>query len=213
MSDSGSEGMHGTGGTSVVVTRSIRSGREDDFVAWCERARSAAAPFPGFLSASLVSPGPDGPRVFTQTFTFETESQMHSWVDSPQRAEQLAELADIQEGEAQVHFARGMSAWLNLPGQATIVQPPMWKVYVVSFLAIYPLVVIFANYTLLPILYTGPAGIWPYEGIWQSYEPAWFWLNFATLVNTAAINVPMTWVMMPLLTWVFRNWLEKPQSP
>lgn len=203
MSSNEEPALRGIGGASIVVTRKIRPGKEADYEGWCARARAAAAGMPGFVSASLV-PGHTGSREYTQTFTFVDEEHMTAWADSPERASQIAALEPIVEGDAQVTFSRGMSAWLNVPGEPLIVQPPMWKVYVVSTIAIYPLVVLFANYLLLPYLYTNP------DSLWGGNEPVWFWLNLATLVNTAVIGIPMTWVTMPLFTWLLRSWLERP---
>jgi antibiotic biosynthesis monooxygenase (ABM) superfamily enzyme len=49
----------------------------------------------------------------------------------------------------------GLEAWFTLPHRATLKPPPRWKMWLVSLLAIYPLVVIF-QVTIVPTIETWP---------------------------------------------------------
>jgi antibiotic biosynthesis monooxygenase (ABM) superfamily enzyme len=80
-----------------------------------------------------------------------------------------------------------------------MVPPPKWKMALVILLAIYPLLLV-----VLPLMG------WIFEGIlWLgvpiTVSPEFF---VRTLVTAVILVALMTWVAMPLLTRLFRPWLQ-----
>jgi antibiotic biosynthesis monooxygenase (ABM) superfamily enzyme len=82
----------------------------------------------------------------------------------------------------------GLETWFALPHRATIKPPPRWKMWIVSLLAIYPLVVLFQ------------ATIVPTTNLATAVRPAVLPLTLLTL---------MTFVVMRVVTRVVQPWLSR----
>jgi antibiotic biosynthesis monooxygenase (ABM) superfamily enzyme len=76
--------------------------------------------------------------------------------------------------------------------------PPKWKFAIVVLLAIYPLLLI-----VLPLM--GRLFDSPYLGVNVPIGPEFFVRTFATAVILVTL---MVWVALPLLTRLFRPWLQ-----
>lgn len=76
--------------------------------------------------------------------------------------------------------------------------PPKWKFAIVALLAIYPLLLI-----VIPVM--GRVFDTPYLGVHISISPEFFVRTFVTAVILVSL---MVWVALPLLTRLFRPWLN-----
>lgn len=57
---------------------------------------------PGHLGSDLQPPGPKHPDEWVIVYQFDSQSLLDAWIESPLRAELLAEGADLTEGDARV---------------------------------------------------------------------------------------------------------------
>jgi antibiotic biosynthesis monooxygenase (ABM) superfamily enzyme len=85
----------------------------------------------------------------------------------------------------------GVETYFPAPASAPASPPPKWKMAIVGFTAIYPLVLLVPP-LVAPLLPPGPR-----------------WLQI--LIQMMFITPLMTWVALPLATNVFKGWL-KPAS-
>ena len=76
--------------------------------------------------------------------------------------------------------------------------PPKWKFAIVALLAIYPLLLI-----VIPLM--GRIFDTPYLGVPIAIGPEFFVRTFVTAVILVSL---MVWVALPLLTRLFRPWLQ-----
>jgi antibiotic biosynthesis monooxygenase (ABM) superfamily enzyme len=84
-------------------------------------------------------------------------------------------------------FVTGLESWFTLPGQPGLVPPPPYKMALVTWLTIFPLITAI-------VAVTGPM----LKGLPLAVR----------LAITTAIAVPlMTWVVMPRVTRLLRRWL------
>ena len=82
----------------------------------------------------------------------------------------------------------GLETWFALPASATKAAPPRWKMALVTWSGIFPLVLL-SSHTVAPLL--GP----------------WLHPALVVLVATGLIVVAMTWLVMPTLVRLLVGWL------
>jgi uncharacterized protein len=162
------ERMAGAEPVTAVFSRQVRPGHEAEFEDWAHGVIGAATRWPGHLGASVLHE-PGSP-----------------WLG---RVEHLTEDADRQ-----LQQTTGLETWFDLPGSDDTPRrpPPRWKMWLVSLVAVYPLVVLF-QWALAPRLADLPLMV----------RSALFPLVLLTL---------MTFVVMPLVTRFTRPWLGRRQG-
>jgi hypothetical protein len=167
----------------------VSPGRQDAFEDWYEGIIGAAQRYPGFLGSGILRPkearGGDAGD-WHVVYRFADSAALHRWESSPERAEWLAKADDFVEETTGVSRVSGLETWFAMPGR-TAPAPPKWKMFVVTLLAIVPLVLLM-NVLVLPEL----SG-WPLIG--------------RTLVFSGTLTGLMTWVVMPRMTRLFRGFL------
>ncbi|MFM2119836.1 MAG: hypothetical protein RL722_1304 [Pseudomonadota bacterium] len=183
----------------VIVTRRVRPGQEAAFERLMGEMTAAARGYPGHLGAQLVKPGaadPEGlpesdaadPQLFHVVFAFDSAEHLRAWQQSPARQLGLAAIAPLTEGVQQVRQLSGLAHWFVEDRGPAVVPPPRWKVAVVTWLGIFPTVLLLFV-TVVPLL-----ADWP--------------LVPRTMVVTLLVVLLMTWVVAPRLTRWFRPWLH-----
>ncbi|MFW2381459.1 MAG: antibiotic biosynthesis monooxygenase [Acidimicrobiales bacterium] len=86
----------------MIVARKPRAGQEREFERWLQRITDSAARMPGHLGSDLQPPGPKHPDEWVIVYQFDSQSLLDAWIESPLRAELLAEGAGLTEGNARV---------------------------------------------------------------------------------------------------------------
>lgn len=168
----------------VTVARRVAAGREQEFEHWYDGVIGAASGYAGFLGSGILRPHAAG-QDWHVVYRFADPASLQVWESSPERAEWLRKADDLVR-ETAVARVSGLETWFALPGR-TAPAPPRWKMFVVTLLAIVPLVLAM-NLLVLPHLRT-----WP--------------LLLRTLVFSGTLTSLMTWVVMPRVTRMFRRFL------
>ncbi len=171
----------------TVIARHARAGREDEYEHWLEGIIDASSAFDGHQGVTVLRPPPGG-REYVLVVRWRDFESSRRWVNSDVRAGWLARLEPLAE-EARVEEQCGLETWFTLrPGQSGgPPAPPRYKMALVTFLAIYPLI-LGLTYSLFPLLAPLPTPLRP--------------------LIVSAILVPlMTWLVMPRMTRVFWRWL------
>jgi len=172
----------------VIVTRRVRPGKAAEFQRTMAGMMSAASAFAGHRGAFMVPPETAEDGCWRVIFAFDTPTHLRSWTDSPQRQRWLGELAASTHGDAATRVLSGLETWFALPAAAVQSPPPRWKMALVTWLGIFPLVLLIST-TLTPALLR------------------FVDVPLATLAATAVITVAMTWIVMPTLVRVLARWL------
>ena len=181
------------GALTVLVTRRVKPGHEADFERVMADVMSAARGFAGHLGGQLVRPaesgaseGPEG--LYHVVFAFDTAEHLAAWQRSDSRRRILEALRPHTRGESEVRQVSGLAHWFAEPTGPSQPPPPRWKVAVVTWLGIFPTVLLLFV-TVVPWL-----AAWP--------------LVPRTMVVTALVVLIMTWVVAPRLTRWLRPWLH-----
>ncbi|MBI5516307.1 MAG: antibiotic biosynthesis monooxygenase [Deltaproteobacteria bacterium] len=175
----------GTTPVTVIVTRSIRAGREAEYETWLRGVFEVSRTFPGHLGIDVLRPAP-GDREWTLIFRYDSPEHLKAWIDSDARKDWLARVEPLTDGHVNVKTLSGLEAWFSIPGRA-LATPPRYKMALLTWLVVYPLVVALG------------AGLAPLVGGLPRPVQA--------LVSTAMMVPLMTWVVMPWVTRIFRPWL------
>lgn len=171
----------------VLITRRVRPGQERAFEALIDRLLDAARGFPGHLGGHVLRPEGSASPLYQTLFAFDDEAHLAAWSDSPERRDILARLAEISEGETATRVLTGLETWFALPAAPTRSPPPRWKMAIVTWMGIFPLVLILSH-TVGPLL-------------------APFGSAVAVLVVTGLVTAAMTWGVMPVAVRILARWL------
>lgn len=173
----------------AVFSRQVRPGREAEFEEWAHGVISAATRWPGHLGASVLHE--PGSPWYHLVYKFTDRDRFRAWAESEERGHWLGRVERLTEDQDhELQQTTGLETWFDLPGPDANPRPPppRWKMWLVSLIAVYPLVVLF-QWALAPRMSRLPL----------LFRSAMFPLVLLTL---------MTYVVMPLVTRFLRRWLR-----
>jgi uncharacterized protein len=171
----------------VLYSRRVKPGREADFEAWARGIVAAARQFPGHLGASVLDA--PGSREYHILFSFADRRSLRAWLDSEERRRWLARVGELLEADRGLQQLTGLETWFKLPGAnvPTMTPPPRWKMWLVSLIAVYPMVLAFQA-LVVPRMARLP-------------------LPLRALLFPLVLLTLMTFVVMPMVTRALRRWL------
>lgn len=175
------------GPVSVSVTRRIKPGCERAFEELVKGIHEAIKGFDGYLGSDILKPAAPGHAEYRIIFRFATARHLSAWERSPERREWLDRMNGMIVGQPVYQTLTGLEAWFTLPGCGPLVAPPRYKMTVVTWIAVFPLLTGF-NYALQPVF----AGV-----------PLWL----RVLISVTIVVPAMTYLVMPRMTRLFRSWL------
>ena len=174
----------------VTVIRDIRvrPGAEGRFELLMGVLIAEATSQPGHLGATVLRPrggGDGGDRgAYRFVYKFDKRSNLLAWHSSKTRAELFAPIAELVRSDRFEEYP-GLETWFDLPPD---VVPPKWKTTLMSWAAIYVLVVAL-SYIMQTLGVKLP-------------------IPLAALVLTGIIVPLVAYVFGPLLGRVLRGWLH-----
>lgn len=171
----------------AVASRRVKPGREDEFEAWVSGILSEANGFPGYLGSEVIRPSGPEDDEYRIVFRFDQESNLHAWETSEERRRWLRESRPLLQEEEKVNVLTGLETWFTLPSKPGEPPPPRYKMAVVTWLGVFPVVTV----------------IFSVFGRWLEMMPT----LLRTLVFTVVMVTLMTYVIMPRMTRLFSFWL------
>jgi antibiotic biosynthesis monooxygenase (ABM) superfamily enzyme len=178
----------------IVLTRRVKPGREADYEEWLRRQFTDAEALPGFMGAEVERPAPDAKvREYTSILRFDSVKHLRAFEHSEIRRKYLAEVVDLVEGDASWHRLSGLEFWFTPPKGTEVPQPSRWRMWVVTMVTVYFLVMTFGQ--LMIILLSG----------------APFAVRMAGLVIVQVTL--MTYVFMPRVTRLMARWIYPSVRP
>jgi uncharacterized protein len=189
--DSPSPGADGP--VTTTVTRRVKPGHELFYEQFLAGINAAASQFPGHLGVEVFRPESATVGEYRIVYRFATGDHLRAWLESDERAAWLERAEPHVIGPMRTRFVTGLESWFTLPGQPSIPPPPPYKMALLTWITIFPLItlVVLALDPLLEKLDLVPR-----------------------LAVTTAVTVPiMTWLVMPRITRLLRSWLYPSASP
>jgi uncharacterized protein len=171
----------------TTVTRTVKQGHEAFYEQFLKGIIAAASEFPGHLGVEVFRPESATAGDYRIVYRFDSAEHLRDWLDSDEHAAWLERAEPHVVGPMRTDFVTGLESWFTLPGRPGIAPPPPYKMALLTWITIFPLItgVIVALGPLIEDL-----SLVPRLGI------------------TTAVTVPlMTWVVMPRVTRLMHAWL------
>ena len=143
--------------------------------------------FPGHQSSTVLKPESAERQHYRVITKFDSVENMQRWYDSEERQQKVRQLAPFEDKAADIQQLTGFETWFTPPGPGSPATPPKYKMFVVVWIAVYV--------TVLPMI----ALLKPMT---VSMHP-WIAGGLLSAITVAS----MTWVTLPVLSWLFRRWL------
>ncbi|WP_250126478.1 antibiotic biosynthesis monooxygenase [Chroococcidiopsis sp. CCMEE 29] len=176
----------------IVAVHKVKPGKEKAFEQTMSGLLQAAMSFEGHLGANILRPDDSDDPQYSIIFKFNRMSNLRRWEESEERQEWLVRLARLTQDSSPLQILTGLETWFTLPLKRAIVPPPRYKMALITWLAIFPLI----------------SGINALFGSFLNQLPP----LFRSLVLTAVLVPLMTYVVMPRITRLFAPWLY-PSTP
>ena len=177
----------GSAPVTTTVTRRVKPGHEASYEQFLEGIVSAASGFPGYLGVEVFRPQSASAGEYRTVYRFDTPEHLRAWLDSEVHTAWLERAEPHVIGPMHTSFVTGLESWFTLSGQPGTAPPPPYKMALVTWITIFPLITAIVAVTG-PVLKGLPLAV--------------------RLGITTALTVPlMTWVAMPRVTRLLRRWL------
>jgi len=176
-----------SGTVAFVITHKIKPGEEKRYEDWLAEILVASSRFPGYLGREIFRPS-DGGSKYTILVRFDSLDSLNAWAESETRASFICKVHDLLEQGDQVEIRSGIDFWFTPEG----VRPPkLWKQFVLTVSAVYPLSLI------IPLFLALLANLVPSVGNA---------LIFSFLM-AVVLTAMLTYVIMPSYTRLMQRWL------
>ena len=185
----GSEQTAGAGAT-VVITHRVRDDKIAEYDQWLNEIAPLCKSSAGHLDWHIVRPVPGLTATYTVIIRFDTEANLRAWIESSTRAQLIEKARSLLVKGDDFHISSGLDFWFTPPG-AKVQVPVRWKQYLVTWSAIYPLV-LGVPIIIAPVLERFSVA---------DNRP------LTTLVVTGAVVFLMVYVVMPRYTKLIKRWL------
>jgi antibiotic biosynthesis monooxygenase (ABM) superfamily enzyme len=169
----------------LVEGRVIKPGREHEYHAWVQRAIAASEKFPGNEGVTVLAPEEGKPGVRYVVHRFSNQAAEQLWLQSEERAKLAQEAAAFSTPHMQT--LTGMAPWFVLPEQSISEVPPKWKMS----LTLIPAAYVISTVVVLLLDIIIPHGV----------------LLINNLIVTVLLSFLLTYVGIPISTYLLRSWL------
>jgi uncharacterized protein len=175
------------GPVTATVTRRIKPGHEDAYEEFLAGISGAAKAFPGYLGDEVFRPAGSTGGEYRVVYRFDSSAHLRGWLESRERAAWLERAEPHVAGPMRTQFLTGLESWFTLPTQPGAPVPPPYKMAILTWVTIFPLI------TLVVVVSAPLIGSLP-------IVPR---LAVTTLVTVFL----MTWAVMPRVTRLMHRWL------
>ncbi len=177
-------------GATVVITHRVREGKHADYESWANEIAPLCRASPGHLDWHMVCPIPGLTETYTLIIRYDTRAHLQEWMESPVRARLIEKVRPLLVTGDDFFVSSGLDFWFT-PGGAKAKVPVRWKQYLVTWSAIYPLV-LGVPLVVAPVLR-------------QLGVPSNHFLT--TLFYTGIVVFLMVYLVMPRYTKLIQRWL------
>lgn len=175
----------GPGPATVVITRVVQPGHEQDYSAWMGRLIAASENSPRSLGTVVLAPEADQSNTYRFIQRFADSASLRAWEDSDVRVRLSAE-ADVFSS-SQRQEATGLESWFTISQAPSRPSPLKWKSAILTFVLTYALTAL----------------IIPRETAWL--PKSWSFYE-EDLITVALLTLVMTYGMPYVNRWLSR-WL------
>ena len=173
-----------------MITHRVREGKHGDYDRWVDEIGPLCRASTGNLDWHIIRPIPGLTSTYTVVIRFDTRAHLQEWMESPVRSRLIEKVQPLLVSGDDFFISSGLDFWFTPEGARAKV-PARWRQYLVTWSAIYPLVLV-VPLVVSPLLRLLGA-------------PDNHYLT--TLVVTGTVVFLMVYVVMPHYTKLIRRWL------
>jgi antibiotic biosynthesis monooxygenase (ABM) superfamily enzyme len=137
--DTASESASDLEGATVVITHRVRECKHAEYENWFNEIAPLCKASPGHLDWHIVRPISGLTGTYTIIIRFDTRSHLQQWMESPTRSRLIEKVKPLLATGDDFFISSGLDFWFT-PERAKAKVPVRWKQYIVTWSAIYPLV-------------------------------------------------------------------------
>ena len=177
-------------GATVVITHRVSQTQQPQYEKWLNEIGPICKASLGLLDWHIIRPITGLTDTYTVIIRYDTPQNLKNWIESEHRKQLLSKIENLLANKEDVHINSGLDFLFSQVGEKPKT-PVRWKQFLVTWSAIYPLVV------SLPLIIL----------------PFLKWLNVPnnhfinTFIVTGAVVSMMVYVVMPRYTKLVHRWL------
>lgn len=174
----------------VVISHRIKDEHQSNYEKWLDEIVPLAKTYPGHLGVVIIRPVPGATVTYTIVIRFDTRDNLLTWMGSRERTRLINKVQPFLAEDDKFEVLSGLDFWFT-PEDVKARLPTHWKQFLVTWSAVYPLVI-------------GVSMI--LENFIQKftiYENHYLKL----LLTTGIVVLLMVYVVMPRYTKMVHRWL------
>jgi antibiotic biosynthesis monooxygenase (ABM) superfamily enzyme len=179
-------------GSTVVISHRVQNLFQPQYEDWLREIGPICRGSPGNVDWQVIRPIPGLSGTYTIISRFDSRQHLEQWVFSETRKQLIRKAQRFLELEDRFFIRSGLDFWFA-PDKANRLVPVMWKQFLVTWSAIFPIALVI-QLAILPVFHR--VGL-PQERILD------------TFVATASMVALMVFLVMPRYTKLVKRWLFK----
>ncbi|HSF71969.1 MAG TPA: antibiotic biosynthesis monooxygenase [Methylotenera sp.] len=123
----------------VVITHHVKEDSKNNYEAWLNEIIPVSKTYPGHLGVSIVHPVPGATVTYTVIIRFDMHKNLITWMESEDRKNLIEKVKPYLVQDDKFLVRSGLDFWFT-PEGAKAKLPTKWKQFLVTWSAIFPLV-------------------------------------------------------------------------
>jgi uncharacterized protein len=177
-------------GATAVITHRVRDGQQEGYEDWLNEIGPLCRSYPGHLDLQIIRPIPGLTATYTVIVRFDTREHLQGWMSSQDRKRLIEQVRPLLAQDDDFFIRSGLDFWFTPEGARAKV-PVRWKQFLVTWSAIFPLVLVIPLVVAL--------------GLRQLGVPQNHYLDL--LLSTGLVVWVMVYLVMPHYTKLIQRWL------
>lgn len=173
----------------IAISHYVKQGKEQNFEEALKQVIAQAKTFEGYEGIQIIQPNNKVENEYLLLVRFDNEANYKHWENSEVRKKWSQELKDYIHKESQIRHQEGLEFWFSLPKTPAPVPPTKWKMAVLTWLVIYPLILVLSSLAGMYLTFLHPF--------------------LRMLVVSMLLVSAMTYFLMPNITKIFAKWIFK----
>lgn len=176
----------------AVITHRVGDNHQADYERWLGEIIPLCKTYPGHLGVQVIRPITDTTATYTIIIRYDTQAHLLAWMHSPDRQRLIEKVRPFLADDDKFCVLEGLDFWFT-PEAIKAKLPTRWKQFLVTWSAIYPLVLLMSYLVA--------------TAIHELKLSENFYLRM--LFVTCAVVFLMVYVVMPCYTKLVHRWLFK----
>ena len=128
-------------GATAVITHRVHEGQHAGYDAWLNEIGPLCRGSAGYLDLQIIRPVAGITATYTIVIRFDTREHLESWMNSVDRKRLIEKVRPLLAHDDDFFIRSGLDFWFTPEGAKARV-PVRWKQFLVTWSAIYPLVLV-----------------------------------------------------------------------